>query len=411
MNEWLLILVFLPAIAWCFGYLRGKKSLYPLPLPLPLKKKLSKHYFTGLNYLLNEKPDKAIDTFIEMLTVDSETIETHLALGTLFRKRGEVDKAIRIHQNLIARPTLSDDEKNYSLFELGLDYMSAGLLDRAENIFKKLSVRHHYKEKSFLQLLCIYQQSKDWLQAIHVGLKIIHTQKPMIQYRNIPNEIGHFYCELANESLKKCAYSDGIRWIKKALKIDPLSIRTVLILGTLYFSKKEYKKAIQSFTELTQKNILFLPEVLPMLIESFCYRKEKEALLTFLKKSLSQGAGSSILLAYSNLLQEKYGYEAAEKFISEQMQTHLSIKGLLKLIELYSIKYKTIINSENDIDSKNDKIYTRLITLKALMEQSIKNIPLYHCHSCGFDSQSLLWQCPRCQHWGSIHPLQGFHGE
>jgi len=154
------LLLLLPIAVWS-GYRVGRKSF-------PKKSsggRLSKGYFTGLNYLLNEEPDKAIDTFIELLQVDSETIETHLALGNLFRRRGEVDRAIRIHQNLIARPALTGHVRKLSLMELAYDYMAAGLFDRAENLFKELVKDKEYRHDSLNHLVTIFQQIKDWAQA------------------------------------------------------------------------------------------------------------------------------------------------------------------------------------------------------------------------------------------------------
>ena len=160
MYELLLIIALLLPVAWYFGYRNGRSIAESESDGLHTG--LSRKYFTGLNYLLNEESDKAIDTFVSMLEVDSETVETHLALGNLFRRRGEVDRAIRIHQNLIARPSLSAAHRKMSLMELGYDYMGAGLLDRAENIFKELMHDLVHKQASLKQLLTIYQQTKDW---------------------------------------------------------------------------------------------------------------------------------------------------------------------------------------------------------------------------------------------------------
>ncbi|MCW9015982.1 MAG: lipopolysaccharide assembly protein LapB, partial [Kangiellaceae bacterium] len=194
MNEILIVFVVLLPIAWLLGYLKGKKA--PKQSNEIGSTELSQKYFSGLNYLLNEQDDKAIDAFVSVLEVDSETVETHLALGNLYRKRGEVDRAIRLHQNLIARPSLSAAHRKMSLMELGYDYMAAGLLDRAENIFKELLHDQTHKQQSLKQLLQIYQQTKDWQNAIQISEKIQLNNVPEIK-----NEIAHFYCELAEKAL------------------------------------------------------------------------------------------------------------------------------------------------------------------------------------------------------------------
>src|SRR3972149_1945846 len=150
-------------------------------------------YFTGLNFLLNEQPDKAIEVFIRVLEVNSDTVETHLALGNLFRRRGEVERAIRIHQNLIARPTLDKEQRSHALMELGQDYFKAGLFDRAENLFLELAEIQAHSEQALKLLLHIYQQEKEWEKAIDVTRKLAP-----ITGKIMDENIAHFYCELAD---------------------------------------------------------------------------------------------------------------------------------------------------------------------------------------------------------------------
>ena len=168
-TEMNLLWLLLPVAAlsgWWIGRRRGNSnknqsssSIYP-------------EYFKGLNFVLNEQPDKAIEVFIRMLEVDSETVETHLALGNLFRRRGEVDRAIRIHQNLIARPTLDREQRAHALLELGMDYMRLGLLDRAEGLFLELVESDLHLNQAYTELLEIYQQEKDWENAINIARKL-----------------------------------------------------------------------------------------------------------------------------------------------------------------------------------------------------------------------------------------------
>lgn len=396
MTDLLIMVAFLLPIAWYFGYRNGKNQMDKSSNKR--RRGLSKTYFTGLNYLLNEESDKAIDTFVSMLEVDSETLETHLALGNLFRKRGEVDKAIQIHQNLIARPSLSTDERNLSLLELGLDYMSAGLLDRAENIFKELSADSLHKELSLAKLLAIYQQTKDWQKAIATADKVARSDNPQIK-----KEITHFYCELAEESLQKKHYKDAVNFIKKALQADTTSVRATLISGQIHYSKERYKKAIKSFSELAKRDIAFLPEALPLIINCFVQINEQRGLLLFLQDSLNRGAGVSTILAYADILRSNSvdsvaGDRAAAEFIAKQMQLHPSIRGLKQLIELH-------------VGHASETAKPSLMILKDVVEKLLANKPVYQCNQCGFDSKTLFWQCPSCQNWGSVKPIQGLEGE
>ena len=328
-----------------------------------------------------------------MLEVDSETVETHLALGNLFRKRGEVNRAIRIHQNLIARPSLSSGDRKLALLELGYDYMTAGLLDRAENIFKELISDPAHKSASLAQLLIIYQQTKDWEQAIKTARK---WQSPMSE--NIKNQISHFYCELAEEALKKQQYREALDSIKKAFQIDPLCVRANLLSAKIHYSKGRYKQALKCYADLIKQDIAFLPEAIDTLTECYVQLNDQQGLSTFLNDAIQKGGGISSILAYADILQAQYGDKKAAEFIAAQMDQHPSIKGLLKLIELH-------------VEHASENAKPSLEMLKNVVSKLLKEKPIYHCDHCGFDSKTLFWQCPGCKFWGSVKPIQGIEGE
>ncbi len=172
---------------------------------------LRSDYFKGINYLLNEQPDKAIEVFIKVLEVDQETVETHLALGNLYRRRGEVDRAIRIHQNLVARNSLSAEQRYEALLELGQDYLSAGLLDRAEDLFKELAEASHYRVQALRQLIDIYEQEKDWDEAISCARQL---------ERATGNQLGpviaHYQCEQAEQYRSHNDYKAALKVLGKA---------------------------------------------------------------------------------------------------------------------------------------------------------------------------------------------------
>src|SRR5918912_3171483 len=177
---------------FAFGWLAARIDIKQL---LSESRSLPLSYFKGLNFLLNEQPDKAIEAFIEVVKVDPQTIELHFALGNLFRRRGEIERAIRMHQNLVERPDLREDQKRAALFELAQDYLKAGLLDRAEELFAKLENTPH-AEAALKFLLEIYQQEKEWQKAIAVAEKL-----EAVTGRSHQKEIANFYCELASIEL------------------------------------------------------------------------------------------------------------------------------------------------------------------------------------------------------------------
>jgi lipopolysaccharide biosynthesis regulator YciM len=391
MPEFLFIFVFLLPVAWYFGYRQGLSSDKK---DAPKSSQgLSKVYFTGLNYLLNEQPDKAIDSFVSLLEVDSETVETHLALGNLFRRRGEVDRAIRLHQNLIARPSLSDLHKKQALMELGLDYMVAGLLDRAEAIFSDLIKDSRHQDESLKQLLDIYQQTKDWENAIEISKQLSRQGKT-----NLANQIGHFYCELAEHDLSQSQTKSAISHVKKALDIESSHIRASLLMGNIHHQLGQYRRAIKRYRDLVSYNVELLPEVIDKVSDCFQQLKNHQGFIKFLNEAIQRGAGISVILTLAEEIQKDSGDIDAAKYIASQMEQHPSVKGLLKLIELH-LKHA----SENAKPS--------LIMLQNVVLKLLENKPVYHCHHCGFDSKSLFWQCPSCKVWGSVKPIQGVEGE
>jgi len=391
MNEVIFIFIFLLPVAWYFGYRHGKTK--EVGKSTGRQSGLSKTYFTGLNYLLNEESDKAIDTFVSMLEVDSETVETHLALGNLFRKRGEVDRAIRIHQNLIARPSLTPEDRKFALLELGYDYMGAGLLDRAENIFKELSNDFTHKNASLSQLLVIYQQTKDWQQAISAAGKLDY---PMAE--STKNEISHFYCELAEESLANNSYRDSLSYIKKAFQADSQCVRATLISAQIHYSKERYKQSIKCIRDLIKQDIAFLPEAIDLVAQCYSKLNDQRGLLTFLHDAINHGAGISAILAYADILQSQQGDKKAAEYIASQMNQHPSIRGLLKLIGLH-------------LEHASEGAKPSLYLLENVVTKLLENKPIYHCDNCGFDSKTLFWQCPGCKTWGGVKPIQGIEGE
>ena len=182
-------------IALGIGFLLGRRERRKKPRgEMGL---VSKDYFRGLNHLLNERTDLAIDTFVEAMVVDNDTVDTHLALGSLVRRRGEVDKAIRIHQNLLARPVLSSTNRAHAELELAQDYLVAGLLGRAENLLQELVGRNAEHKQMALQLLLeVYERESEWEQALRVGKQLAK------QDRGVRKRMVHFHCEMAEKALE-----------------------------------------------------------------------------------------------------------------------------------------------------------------------------------------------------------------
>ncbi|MBB72580.1 MAG: lipopolysaccharide assembly protein LapB [Legionellales bacterium] len=354
----------------------------------------SKDYLAGLNYLLDEQPDKAVDVFIKMLEVDSETVETHLALGNLFRKRGEVDRAIRVHQNLIARPHLDKAERTQALLCLGQDYFKAGVFDRAERLFHEVIDAGAYLAEGLRYLLDIYEQEKDWDQAIQIAQKL-----GSVTNTNMNPVIAHYYCELAEEARLKVSSEQAARYLKRALSADRNSVRTSLLQGEWEAESQQYKAAIRAFKRVKDQDPDYIAEVIPHLVA--CYEKlglETE-LIAFLRQCLDEVPRISIVLALTESLRHWRGAEAAIAFLTEQLQLRPTVRGLKHLIDLQ-------LGLEEEISSKE-----KFQLLDDLIQQLLQDKPIYRCVHCGFSGKVLHWHCPSCKQWNVVKPIQGLEGE
>ena len=353
----------------------------------------STDYFKGLNFLLNEQPDKAIDVFVKMLEVDSETVETHLALGNLFRRRGEGDRAIRIHQNLIARPTLNKQQRGLALFELGQDYMRAGLLGRAETLFLELLEQTEFRDDSFGKLLDIYQQEKDWPKAIDIAKRIEHYSG-----RSMGSSIAQYYCEQGENLKAKGEFKSALKMAKKALVSDRQSARASLLQADVEKNMGNCKAAVKTLKQVEKQDARYLPEIVGTLVD--CYQNlgkphEAERYLDYL---LQEHGGITPLLALVDLLRQRDGERAASNRIVSFLQERPSVRGLDRLIELH------LVGSDGSAREN-------LLILKELTRRLLEDKPAYRCDNCGFKAKVLRWSCPGCNQWGSIHPIHGVVGE
>ena len=350
-------------------------------------------YFKGLNFVLNEQPDKAIEVFIRMLEVDSETVETHLALGNLFRRRGEVDRAIRIHQNLIARPTLNREQRAHALLELGMDYMRSGLLDRAEGLFLELVDSDSHLNQAYTELLEIYQQEKDWENAIIIARKL-----EAVSGNSLNPIIAQFYCERADLALREGNMRAVKDHIRRAMSFDPSCVRASLIEAQMYQQMGKIKLAIKSYKRVESQDCDYKTEIIRPLYE--CYRKldRVDEFVEYLRTLVNIYGGISSLLMLTELIAEREGENAAIRFISDELKNRPTVKGVDRLIEY------TLYKSEGET-------HEHLKTIKDLTGQLIEGRPMYKCNYCGFDAKLLHWQCPVCKNWDTVKPVYGVAGE
>ncbi|TKB50393.1 lipopolysaccharide assembly protein LapB [Ferrimonas sediminicola] len=350
----------------------------------------SKNYYEGLNFLLSDQPDKAVDLFIELLQVDEETFETHLSLGNLFRKRGEVDRSIRIHQNLIARPHLTTEQRDAAMMELGKDYLAAGLYDRAEDLFLKLVKEPDHSEDAERQLLSIYQATKEWWKAIKVARKFGRVSR-----KELKPIVAHYYCELAQQEQDPAG---RMKLLDRALSTDGHCVRAMV----------EKIRALQGrdnagAAKLVTKLVAVAPDMLPEVVDDAeaIYRQLglEDQFVSLLHTVLERDGNVSTLLKLVDITAQTTGTEQAELLLLEHLKRQPTMRGFHHLMQLQM--------AQADLGAGRE----RIAMLSKLVEAQIKLRPIYRCRRCGFPSHSLYWHCPSCKSWGEGKRIRGLDGE
>ena len=384
---WIWLFALLP-VAFLWGWLsRGARVQKPAKKDMLSRVASLWHqdYFRGLNYLINDEPDKAVDVFIRLMEVDSETVETHLALGNLFRRRGEVDRAIRIHQNLIARPQLGKEHRIQALSELAQDYLSAGMLDRAERLFLELVDTGANLHKNLRFLLSIYTQEKEWERAIHMAqrLGVGHFSK----------EIAHFCCELAEQCVRRQNVEMAQQHVKKALAVDKHCVRAHLLRAQWAAEQGNVSDAMTYYRIVGDDAPEYLSEVVRPLMLLHQTQHTESACLTLFERWLSNHPDVALVLAMADLLTAQQGLTAAIEFLATTIQLHPSLRGLQALLTEYA-------------SASSSTLQPAFHTLSRVIEQLLDKQPLYQCVDCGYAGRTLFWSCPSCHHWSTVRPMQ-----
>lgn len=352
----------------------------------------SNRYFQGLNYLLDEQPDKAIAVFIEMAEVTADTIETHLALGSLFRRRGEVERAIRIHQNIISKPGLAERQKTRALLELGEDYMRAGLFDRAEKLFNELTERESHAPSALRHLLDIYQQEKDWEKALHQA-----QQLESVTDEKMGLVMSHFCCEMAEEDLSENEPAAARKHLRQARRHFPESIRARVILAKIAAQQDMYTEALDVHEEIAAKDPEYIHDILPAYLDCAKNADQFPRALERMEEWSQHYDGISLLLSRTAVIREEQGLAAATRFLAEALTQRPSVKGLDHLIEL---------KLEGGPETESGDEILRAVAQKLLARQ-----PSYRCTHCGYAGHSHHWQCPSCKNWSTTRIIRGVLGE
>ncbi len=346
---------------------------------------LPRGYFKGLNHLLNDQSDKAIDSFIEIVKLDPESADMHFALGNLFRRRGETERAIRVHQNLLARPDLPLDDKAHAQYELGIDYLKAGLLDRAEETFNQL-VDSSYAAKARRSLLEIYQREKEWKRAIAAAEGLQDSGAGSRQ-----KEIAQFYCELAQDALVHTAPSDAMQLLDKALEADRHSVRATILRGDAQLAQGDVEEALKTWRRVEQQSVPHVALVAARLMDGYRKVGRPQEGVNLLKSYLAEASSIDLIEVVFKAVIELDGVQAAKELVVEELRRNPTLLGLDKLLEARLMDAPA-------------NIWEELSMVKNLVQRYTQKLARYQCSHCGFKARQFYWHCPGCNRWDSYPP-------
>jgi len=345
---------------------------------------LSSEYFKGLNYLLNDEQGKALDIFVKLVESNWDTIDTHFALGKIYRKNGEMDKAIKIHQGLIARPSLPEQYRSKILLELGYDYLGAGWFDRAEGLFKEVLIQDEKSKEARHNLILIYQQEKDWFKAIDIAVDLF-ADNPAV----VGPMIAQYYCELADIASTKGDISQLETHANKALRYDAACVRATILLADQAKAGGDYKKAIKLYESIEKQDAESIILVIDSMLECYANLSSENKLYEYLLDLQKRHENLFLQNVIVSVLEKSQGRQAAIDYLSDKIKHQPSLAGIQKLIS-----YK-----EKEVDA--DEVFADLDKAISVMQ---KDSVEYRCQKCGFSSNTHYWLCPSCNHWGRVKP-------
>ncbi len=375
-DNFLLYLVLVVALG--IGYLLGRlERRQPQAAPEP--------YLTSLQQLVSNQRNQDVDELVAAIVAQDDGIDTRLALGTLIRRRGEVDKAIRVHQGLLARPGLADAERGRIELELARDYMAAGLLGRAENLLVELAAsggaQRHTAQQALLE---IYQRERDWANAVAVGEKLARSD------RRVRGKLAHFQCELAEAALASNDLRTARLALRRGAEFDAACARVSLIGAEVEIRAGRDREA----RRLLRKAIANDPDVVPQAVPLFQRASvDQEAdYAAFLREGLALGPYLAAVNELAAIIERRDGAREAAEFVVEQLLRSPTLGGFVALLE----------HVQNDAAPLTPE---RLALVRRFSRSLLERQSQYRCRDCGFPSQAMMWQCPSCHEWGACKPI------
>ncbi len=343
---------------------------------------LPRSYFQGLNFLLNEQPDRAIDSFLEVANVDSQTVELHFALGNLFRRRGETDRAIRMHQSLIDREDLDQEVRLHALSELGQDFLKVGLLDRAEEIFNRL-LNTSREADAKQNLLEIYQVGKEWQKAIDIARQLPDSVTQQ--------QVAEFYCELAAGEIMRSRPEAARAFLEQAIVQNRKCVRASLLQGDLLLQEGRIETALEAWQRIEQQDPAYLALIAQRLLEAYRKLDRRDEGMALLRGYLEHYPSLDLLDVVYQLVLESEGNEAAYRMVRDELQRNPTLLGLEKLMSAR-------------LPLASPEVQPDVELAKTIVQGYTRRLSRYRCNNCGFKARQFYWRCPACGGWETYPP-------
>lgn len=376
------------AYGWYMGYRSVKKEQDEQT------GKLTREYVTGVNYLLSNQHEKAVNLFLDIIQKEDEDeinddsrFEAELTLGNLFRSRGEIDQALRIHKNLSENENYSYEQQLLAKQQLALDFIFVGIFDRAEALYLSLVDEPEYAENALEQLARIYQKTKEWQKAINV------TEKCQIAFPKENNiKLANFYCEYSNLELERNDLKAAKKTIKKAIISASTSIRALMSLGDLAMTEGNYIDAIKCYRAILKIDNHFARDILPQIKACYVEMGKVEDFELFLIQCSENYKNPSIELALTKCIEEKDGIQAAQANLFVKFEKIKSMGMFYQIIE-YQVD-----------EAEEGRAKESLRKLQQIVGERMESGFGYRCTQCGYSSHKLLWCCPSCNNWETLKP-------
>ncbi|OZG72061.1 lipopolysaccharide assembly protein LapB [Hahella sp. CCB-MM4] len=379
-GQWLLVAAAI-GIGWFIGYQQSRRG------GTKTVDTRSGKYPKTLQYLFEAYDAPTLDSFLQELEVNRHTIQLHLSIANYYRRKGEIEKATAIHQNLLSHPEARLQHSSQLTFELAQDYMVAGLYDRAEALFIELSNERQWKQRCTESLLEIYEHEKDWDIARERALSL-----DVKRDRDLQRRIAQYCCELADRSIRRKDFAEARQFLKEALGHDKSCVRASLQMARVCIATEQFAEALNELKRIEQQDPVFLTEAVDLIVEICMVTQEQDKLVRILQRIWEQQPSAHVMMTLATQLGQDSDPQNAIEFLLQQLDEHPTLGGVKTLLELLTPFAET-----------ETKRWVQII--KGVLESLLEKNQDYCCINCGFSGRHMHWQCPSCKTWGNIKPI------